>query len=120
MIRYTPGFAPTTDGVAAKPANTVKPLPLSVEQARALAAQRQSQVLDYSRRASTQTPLKQNLRADGPTLEKWIEAGYQPGNYPPEGYSEVDSPGLTAYKAKVAADTKSGPHSVNDKPEEKS
>lgn len=124
MIRNTPGFAPiATDGdtvpIAAPKAGA--PILPSVEQAKALAARRATQVLNYTRQKTGESPLKHNLRTDGPTLEKWLEAGYLAENYPPEGYGELDSPALTAYKAKVAAASTAGqppkPHSVNDKPE---
>lgn len=124
MIRNTPGFAPiVTDGDKA-PTSAPKagaPTLPSVDRAKALAAARATQVLTYTRRKEGETPLKQNLRTDGPTLEKWVEAGYPKHAYPPDGYAELDSPALTAYKAEVAAATLSGvqvkPHSVNDKPE---
>jgi hypothetical protein len=126
MIRNIPGFAPiATDGdkvPTAAPKAGAPTLP-TVEKAKALAAARQTQVLNYTRQRTGESPLKQTLRADGPTLEKWLEAGYLAENYPPEGYGELDSPALTAYKANVAAAAASTagqppkPHSVNDKPE---
>ena len=120
MIRYTPGFAPRpSEGdkvpTVATKTSAVPTLP-TVEEAKAKAAARQTQVLDYTRKAGEQQPLIQNLRQDGPTLEKWLEAGYKAEEYPPVGYAELDSPALTEYKAKVAA-SKTTPHSVNDKPE---
>jgi hypothetical protein len=33
-----------------------------------------------------------------PTIEEWVAAGYLPENYPPSGFDEVPSPGLTAYR----------------------
>lgn len=126
MIRYTPGYAPVAnagDTVPTAPAKSGAAVPTlpTVERAKALAASRAAQVLDYSRQKGAKEALVHNLRTDGPTLEKWVEAGYLPENYPPDGYAELDSPALTAYKAKVAADLKSGPppkpHSVNDHPE---
>jgi hypothetical protein len=121
MIRYRAGFAPVADEgeklptVAAK--TSAAPTLPTVEEAKARAAARQTQVLDYTRQKGEPQPLIQNLRQDGPTLEKWVEAGYKPENYPPVGYAELDSPALTEYKAKVAAASQSTPHSVNDKPE---
>lgn len=126
MIRNIPGFAPIAtegDKIPTVRAKAGAPTLPSVEAAKALAAARQTQVLKYTRTKTGETPLKQTLRTDGPTLEKWVEAGYKPENYPPEGYAELDSPLLTAYKAKVAADlaltkaTPAAPHSVTDKPE---
>lgn len=38
------------------------------------------------------------LRLGGPTIEEWTNAGYQAENYPPEGYAEVFSPGLVAFR----------------------
>lgn len=124
MIRYTPGFAPVADGVVEKVTRKNPTLP-SVEKARALAAARDTQVLDYSRRKSSESPLKITLRTDGPTLEKWVEAGYPADKYPPDGYAELDSPALQVYKTTKTGlvDGKTGephtPHSVNDKPEVK-
>lgn len=119
MIRHIPGFAPiVTDGDKVPEVQRkaeLNPLP-SVAEAMALAAQRQTQVLQYTREAQKETPLVENLREDGPTLEEWVKAGYRPEGYPPVGYAELPSPALEAYKA-----TKIGqppvPHSVNDKPE---
>lgn len=99
MIRYTPGFAPQDDKAPA----AVPPKTVSVDQAKALAAQRQTQVLDYTRKKAAESPLKQNLRTDGPTLEEWLKAGYEPKDYPPVGYAEKDSPALADYKAMRAA-----------------
>jgi hypothetical protein len=42
------------------------------------------------------------LRTDGPTLEDYVLAGYGADTYPPEGYAEVASPGLEAYRAEQA------------------
>ena len=36
----------------------------------------------------------------GPTFEEWTAAGYAPESYPPKGYPEKPSAGLTAYRAK--------------------
>lgn len=44
------------------------------------------------------------LRYDGPTLEAFVEAGYKPEHYPPEGFAERDSPGLRDYRATVKKD----------------
>jgi hypothetical protein len=127
MIRNIPGFAPIATGGDKVPTAAPKagaPVLPTVEKAKALAAARATQVLGYTRQSGTQEPLKHNLRMDGPTLELWTKAGYDPKDYPPVGYAELDSPALVAYKAKVAADnlaaiTAAGqkPHSVNDKPE---
>jgi hypothetical protein len=38
------------------------------------------------------------LRADGPTLEEYVLAGYKAENYPPEGYAEKPSPGLDHFR----------------------
>lgn len=37
-------------------------------------------------------------RGPGPTIEEWVDAGYPAAKYPPDGYDEVPSPGLTAYR----------------------
>ncbi len=39
------------------------------------------------------------LLAGGPTLEDYVAAGYDAATYPPQGYAEVPSPGLAAYRA---------------------
>lgn len=118
MIRYVPGFQPQATAGETVPVPTIKPTAtnmVSVEQAKALAAARQTQVLDYTRkRSATDTPLKTNLRTDGPTLEQWLQAGYTADKYPPEGYAELDSPALQVYKA-TSGGQKAAPHSVNDK-----
>lgn len=58
------------------------------------------------------------LRADGPTFEEYVAAGYKPENYPPEGYAAVRSPGFEEYQAmreseaaqeEAAQDAPSGP-----------
>jgi hypothetical protein len=125
MIRNIPGFPPIVtkgDEVTSSPKAPASELP-TVESAKAAAVARQTQVLNYTRQRSAQSPLKLNLRTDGPTMEQWIEAGYKPENYPPEGYAELDSPALTEYKAKAAAtlngapDGEHKPHSVNDDPQ---
>lgn len=36
----------------------------------------------------------------GPTFEEWTQAGYSPDKYPPAGYAEIPSVGLTAYRTK--------------------
>ncbi len=38
------------------------------------------------------------LRLKGPIIEDWLAAGYQADDYPPEGYAEVFSPGLVAFR----------------------
>lgn len=43
------------------------------------------------------------LRVDGPTFEAYVAAGYLPATYPPQGYAEVPSAGLDAYRADQAA-----------------
>ena len=39
------------------------------------------------------------LRADGPTFEEYTASGYEASNYPPKGYAERLSPGLSKYRA---------------------
>src|SRR5262249_43609290 len=39
------------------------------------------------------------LSQDGPTIEEYIAAGYPADKYPPDGYAEKPSPGLTRHKA---------------------
>lgn len=39
------------------------------------------------------------LRTDGPTIEEWVEAGYQPQFYPPDGWCEKPSAALTEWRA---------------------
>lgn len=41
---------------------------------------------------------RKGLITGGPTLEEWTAAGYLAENYPPEGYAEVFSPGLVAFR----------------------
>ena len=41
----------------------------------------------------------------GPTFEEWTAAGYAPEAYPPKGYPEKPSAGLTAYRAGLAKPT---------------
>lgn len=48
---------------------------------------------------STPAPEEGGLKAGGPTMEDWVEAGFNPVGYPPEGFSEVDSPALQEFKA---------------------
>jgi len=38
-----------------------------------------------------------------PTLEQFVAAGYKPQHYPPQGFPAVDTAGLRAYRASVAA-----------------
>lgn len=38
------------------------------------------------------------LRTDGPTLEEYLDAGYQAANYPPAGWAEKPSDGLTLFR----------------------
>lgn len=45
----------------------------------------------------------------GPTLEVYVKAGYKPENYPPHGFAEVPSPGLTAYRTQRKAVTPPAP-----------
>lgn len=40
--------------------------------------------------------------AAAPTFEVYVAAGYSPDSYPPQGYPEVPSPGLTAFRAEQA------------------
>jgi len=42
-------------------------------------------------------------RTDGPTLEEYVAAGYKAENYPPDGYAERPSAGLTEYRASQKA-----------------
>lgn len=44
----------------------------------------------------------EGLRLDGPTFELWTSRGYPAAGYPPEGYAELPSEGLTAYRAELA------------------
>lgn len=39
----------------------------------------------------------------GPTFEDWTKAGYNPAAYPPQGYAEIASAGLTEYRANLEA-----------------
>lgn len=39
------------------------------------------------------------LRTDGPTIESWVLDGNSADDYPPEGYEETPSSGLTRFKA---------------------
>jgi hypothetical protein len=110
-VQYIDEPAPATE-----PKQGELPLP-EVAQAMALAQARQTQVLDYTRKKAPESPLTQNLRTDGPTLEQWVGAGYQIENYPPVGYAELPSPLLEAIQKAKAAATSSGPHSINAKPE---
>ena len=41
------------------------------------------------------------LKLGGPTLEAFIQAGYTADRYPPAGYAEVPSAGLTAHRKKL-------------------
>lgn len=117
MITYIPGFAPLytnepdPSSVEVKGADTF----IQVAQAMASAQARQAAVLDYTRTATVPSPLKVNLRTDGPTLEVWVAAGYQVDKYPPDGYAELPSPMLEAHQKLKA--TLNGPHSVTDTPE---
>jgi hypothetical protein len=44
------------------------------------------------------------LRTDGPTLEEYVSAGNEPASYPPAGYTERESEGLTAFREQQKAD----------------
>jgi len=48
------------------------------------------------------------LRLDGPTIEGFVAAGYKPENYPPSGYAEKQSPGLTEFKKSQGAAPNAG------------
>lgn len=54
------------------------------------------------------------LRGDGPTVEQYVQAGYNPRNYPPKGYAPLSSPeeiALAIAKAdadKLSQETKGG------------
>lgn len=56
------------------------------------------------------------LKANGPTLEQFVSAGYAPEQYPPQGYAEVPSPALTKFRstgeAPKQADEKTETHLV--------
>jgi hypothetical protein len=105
------------DEPAEAPKAEQNPLP-EVAAAMALAQARQTQVLNYSRTKSKESPLTLNLRTDGPTMEQWTKAGYSPDAYPPAGYAELASPMLDEYKAlKATLSGQAKPHSVNDVPE---
>jgi|SRR6185312_12534801 len=111
MIRNIPGFAPiATDGdkvpTAAPKAETPPVSPYA----------RETQVLSFTRQRGRQEPLKQTLRTDGPTLEMWLRAGYDPNGYPPVGYAELDSPALVAYKAEMVAATSKEPPAGSENP----
>lgn len=41
---------------------------------------------------------QESRRADGPTIEEYVKAGYLAHNYPPRGYAERPSPALDAYR----------------------
>lgn len=41
--------------------------------------------------------------ANGPTFEEYVGRGYRPENYPPQGYDEKPSGGLTAFRAEQQA-----------------
>lgn len=40
-----------------------------------------------------------DLKGDGPTFEEYVEAGYEPSTYPPEGYTAQDTEGYRTYLA---------------------
>ena len=42
------------------------------------------------------------LRDDGPTIEQYVLTGYKPETYPPVGYAERPSAGLTRYQTSGA------------------
>jgi hypothetical protein len=48
---------------------------------------------------------------EGPTLEKWLAAGYRAEHYPPPGYAAIDSPALHEFRAAQAVTKK--PATVN-------
>lgn len=39
------------------------------------------------------------LRTDGPSIEEWVGGGNDPAGYPPEGFAERPTSGLTLHKA---------------------
>lgn len=49
--------------------------------------------------APEKTEVAPPLRSDGPTIEVFVASGYEPEHYPPDGYAEVPSPGLTRFRA---------------------
>lgn len=56
--------------------------------------------MDAGTTADTTVPVNDDvLRTDGPTLEDYVAAGYRAEDYPPPGYAEVPSEGLTAFRS---------------------
>lgn len=49
-------------------------------------------------------PSEPQMRANGPTIEEWVAAGYTPENYPPMGYIERSSAGLERFRATGSID----------------
>jgi hypothetical protein len=68
--------------------------------------------------ATPPAPPKPELRTDGPTIEVYVAAGYDPKGYPPEGFAEVDSPGLVRFKATGSVEEKTEPVPVPATPAE--
>lgn len=58
----------------------------------------------------------QGLKMDGPTLEEWVKAGYDAENYPPRGYAEKPSAGLTKLRKQQAADAEKSNKVTKDIP----
>lgn len=57
----------------------------------------------YSDKAPAEPQLNADgLKLGGPTLEEFMKRGYSPENYPPGGWAEVPSAGLTAYRKSLA------------------
>lgn len=46
----------------------------------------------------TNDEARKRVKPKSPTFEEYTGAGYAPESYPPKGYEEVSSPGLTAFR----------------------
>lgn len=67
--------------------------------------------IEYSKTPDREPALnEQGLKLGGPTLEEFMKRGYPADRYPPAGWAEVPSAGLTAYRKeleeKAAAEAK--------------
>lgn len=59
--------------------------------------------IEYSKRPEPEPQLnEQGLKLAGPTFEEFTKRGYPADKYPPEGWAEVSSAGLTAYRKEMA------------------
>ncbi len=59
--------------------------------------------IDYSKTPEPEPQLNaEGLKLGGPTLEEFIKRGYTADRYPPAGWAEVPSAGLTAYRKELA------------------